>query len=220
MKDSSDHVSILQFRRWLGASMSGCRFAAALARDPSRIAFYVGVEEMRESELSRLSDFLDDTEKLKRVAILLFPRLRSPNDIIARLDTLTLEPRWSRASVSWREHPREDTELVGLTWTTTQNLRSDAMGFAPLGTMPVSRRAPYVAIALWAGGHDNPHFVKAGERVGFTDIANDFSADTHKKMWDATEERTRELLHDPPEDIVRLRRVAFCVPRSDIAPAA
>jgi hypothetical protein len=50
--------------------------------------------------------------------------------------------------------------MVGMEWRIREGLSSAPMGLAPFATMPVTRRAPYVCIAAWPGGHDNPHWTR------------------------------------------------------------
>jgi hypothetical protein len=97
------------------------------------------------------------------------------------------------------------------------------MGFAPLGCMPVTRRAPYVALAVWAGAKLNPHKRSPEGVIGFIDVpvsgADDIPLDeeAHQRMWDSTMDRVKELLGDPPEDDFKLKDVAFCLPEVNVA---
>jgi hypothetical protein len=90
------------------------------------------------------------------------------------------------------------------------------MGFAPLGSMPVTRRAPFVALAAWTGPKRNPQKskkMKAPDRpdeVGFVDMPP-IQPDLHDSMWDATRKRVRELKALPQEGAA-LPTVAFCLP--------
>jgi hypothetical protein len=69
---------------------------------------------------------------------------------------------------------------------------SDAMGFAPLPWMPVTRRSPYFAIAAWPGGRGNTERgtpptpkPRRGE-VSFLDATHSFGHDEYAKPWDET----------------------------------
>lgn len=64
-----------------------------------------------------------------------------------------------------------DDLLLGIQWATeVAGIASMPMGFAPFATMPVTRRAPYVCLATWPGGHENPHWKKfKPEVVDFLD---------------------------------------------------
>jgi len=92
------------------------------------------------------------------------------------------------------------------------------MGFAPLGSMPVTRRAPYVALALWPGDRENPHFDKSpDDLVSFADAKLEHSKEVHGKLWDASAKGSREMLKDPFDDVVWMRRVTFCLPAAAVA---
>ncbi len=92
------------------------------------------------------------------------------------------------------------------------------MGFAPLGSIPVTRRAPYVALALWPGDRDNPYFDKSPQGlVSFADAKTDFPQETHDKLWDTSAKESREMLQDPFDDVVWMRRVTFCLPEAAVA---
>ena len=46
------------------------------------------------------------------------------------------------------------------------------MGLAPFGTMPVTRRAPYVCLATWPGGHDNPYLTRYERDIVLTALGS------------------------------------------------
>ena len=103
------------------------------------------------------------------------------------------------------------------------NDQSSVMGFAPLGCMPVTRRSPYVALAVYGGPKLNAHKRTPGDHIGFIDAptvdASDLplDADAHAMLWDSTMDRVKNLLGDPLEDDFRLKDVAFCLPAIDVA---
>ena len=86
---------------------------------------------------------------------------------------------------------------------------SVAMGLAPLLSMPVTRRAPFPAIALWPGKPRKKS--KKGESVSFGDIPSPFEGTEHGAALSASTDRTRELmgLDDPEQG--PWRSVAFCL---------
>src|SRR5262249_38663064 len=66
----------------------------------------------------------------------------------------------SLSSARWRRSKRTEDGIPGvlvtLHWTTKSGDVCDVMGFGPSVLMPVTRRSPYFAIGLWAGGRANP----------------------------------------------------------------
>jgi hypothetical protein len=217
----SEHPAIEHFRNWLLRGLSGCTFAATLAGNENRagiIAYAVIVGEPTEDDVPDITAAIDSTEEAHKVAVLLFPHLRSAEDIARLIRMLCQqEPRWSCYKVDWRNHARDDAVLLALPWMTRSGFVSDTMGFAPLGSMPVTRRSPYVALALWAGGHENPFMQKnSGPSVGISDTRHFLHKDQHKSLLKSSTEQTSAILSDPADDMEHLRKVAFCIPR-DVA---
>jgi hypothetical protein len=126
-------------------------------------------------------------------------------------------PRWKLRA---RGQSPAGNALVGVEWTTASGNISDAMGFAPLPSMPVPRRAPYFAIAAWPGGQRNPERgikptprARAGE-VSFLDAAHTFKHDLYENMWTGTEQAVADLMIAPRDDARLYRKVAFALSRS------
>ena len=95
---------------------------------------------------------------------------------------------------------------------------SETMGFAPFASVPVPRRAPYVAIATWPGGRSNPFRgqdltppSRTGQ-VSFLDAPHGMEAADHEQRWHATVGRVTTLMSVPPDDASLYRRTAFVVP--------
>ena len=79
--------------------------------------------------------------------------------------------------------------------------------------MPVTRRAPYVALSLWPDLHANPYRKdKRGPVVGFVDGAHGMGRTRYEGVWSSTSDKVGNLLSDPPEDRPWLRQVAFVLP--------
>ncbi len=205
-----EHQCTEHFCHWL-KQMTGCSFAAKLA---GNLAVSLQLGDL--TGLPVLEASIDAAGAEGKVAVLLFPRIRTAGGIIRTLNTLTLSDRWKIRRVDWGQHPRPGATQVGLRFTTADGHSSSAMGFAPLGCMPVTRRAPYVAIALWSGGKANDHKQSSGSNVGFIDAAPSMTLEKHDRMWATTENEVKTLLEDPAEDGKRLRGVAFCLPDTRI----
>lgn len=190
--------------------MTGCTFAAALA-SKARIAYQVVLNRFATSDTAAVAAFIDGAAADGKVAVLLFPRYRSARDVAVLASRLVTDARWDWARVRAGATPRPDV-FMALSWTTPAGACSSAMGFAPIGTMPVTRRAPYVAIAVWGGGHENAHKKTRGPNVGFIDIRVDMSAPQHEAAWKGTMSAVDLLLEDPVDDAKALQHVAFCLP--------
>ena len=202
-------------RDWLGHGLSGCHFASALAARATagRVAYWTLRGRLTVADVPALEAMSERSGRANRFFVSIFPHLREPAEIVHMLETLASCPRWSLSVVPWRNHPREKTTQFGLTWRTKRGALTSVMGFAPLGTMPVTRRAPYVAIAFWPRLHANPHRKDhRGEVVGFVDGAHGMGLKTYGNVWRTTKEKVGALLADPAEDRVQLRQVTFCLP--------
>ena len=152
------------------------------------------------------------------VAIVLFPSVRTPTDLAHTLAALCKEPRWQLGEESWpKGRERPDSVALSLTWKTSSGDVSDAMGVAPLGTMPVTRRTPYMAIVVWGGSHLNSHIRKT-DRVGVASAPTGLDKADHSRLMKITDERVRELLREPGEDPEWLRRVGFILPSEACGP--
>jgi hypothetical protein len=220
-----DHRCIDHLRSWLLKNMSGCSFASQLA-GAATMSFAVLLDDVNADAVPAIDAFIEGSADQARVAILIFPRIRTANGIGRILGALTMSPGWLATIVPWKDDARTGAKQIGLEFQARHGTTS-AMGFAPLGCMPVTRRTPYVALAVWAGGKRNPHKQTPGEgSFGFIDIppvtdqGSPMTESAHTKTWDATKEKVRHLLNDPKEDPVQLRRVAFCLPEPALSAIA
>jgi hypothetical protein len=201
------------FRDWLHRGMTGCGFAAMLAATkPVRIDFYSPLGKLDHEQIAA---FVDGVAERKMTAILLFPHLRTAKDVAGLLRELGRAPRWKLHRSRWPKGRRKpDAVALSLDWTTKAGAVCDAMGLGPFGTMPVTRRAPYVAIVLWSGPHLNPH-IREGKHVGVASAPTGLKKRAHRKLMKASDKRVGELLAIPPgEDATWLRGVAFVLPKA------
>lgn len=204
-----DHELDMHFRAWLRAGMTGCLYARTLASKVGSLAVEAHVVAPATSLLDRR---LDDHAGGSRAAVFVFPFITSEQGLVELLNELHASSRWRvrRAGPS-----PSGAVLVGLEWTTARGDVSDTMGFAPFPHMPVPRRAPYVAIATWPGGRANelrgmPPTPRARPgQVSFLDAAHDLGQEQYERAWRTTEATIASLMHVPPDDARRYRRVAF-----------
>ena len=136
--------------------MTGCQFAKLIARTKDRTVRVTFPGLTPEEDGSRL--FAAGAEAGLPV-IGIFVGLRTEEHLVEQLRVLARGPRWTVT----RQHPEglvTDDVMVGIEWRIRDGLSSSAMGLAALGTMPVTRRAPYICIAAWPGEHANPHWTR------------------------------------------------------------
>ena len=149
------------------------------------------------------------TEGLPAIAI--FPAIRTEAQLVDQLQLLASGDRWqmNREIV---EGLVTDDVLLGLRWKTPRGITSLPMGFAPFGTMPVTRRAPYVCIATWTGAHENPHHKRfVPDIVDFLDsrLPEALTGADYKVLWSTSVDRTGDLLSETNDNSKHYRRVAF-----------
>jgi hypothetical protein len=202
---------------WLRSSLTGCHFATSFSSTkPLKIDYYTPISEA--IDLAAIAGFIDGTATNEVVAVVLFPSVRTPADLARTLVTLCGDPRWQVGEESWpKGRERPDSVALSLIRKTASGDISDAMGVAPLGTMPVTRRAPYVAIVVWGGSHLNPH-IRRTDHVGVASAPTGLDKAEHGRLMKITDQRVRELLREPAEDPEWLRHVGFILPSEACGP--
>jgi hypothetical protein len=196
-------------RQWLAKGMTGCQFAKLIAQKRDRIvtATFAGIA--KEDDVSRL--FYAGTQgRLPVIAI--FTGIRGEDQLVEQLRVLSRGDRWRFT----REHPEglvSDDVMVGIDWQIREGLVSSPMGFAPFGTMPVTRRAPYVCIAAWPGEHENPNWTRYEEQVVHfldTDLsALKLTKAKYRSLTKASNDATNTLLSELDDEARFYRRTAF-----------
>lgn len=189
-----------------------------LASQDPRLAFWVHLDPVSAVDLADIDSHIDAATANKDVALLVFPRVAAESEIVELAWHLQSGERWS---VGARSHPRSLAELgsralgLSIEFQTPAGDRSNAMGFAPSGFMPVTRRAPFVALALWGGGRDNEFFrYSPAGTVNMADVPTNLRREPYRKTWEHSVADTQRRLGDPRHDSVWLRNVAFCLPRT------
>lgn len=205
----------LALAAWFRQELAGCAFAASLQR--GRRVVFAAIEP---SAVDEVGAFFDASAASGHVGVAVFPDLRTADQVALLVSELSASPRWKASVVPWRHHAQANVAPLALRFETRGGLMSDAMGFAPLGTMPATRRAPYVAVAAWAGGVANTIMrVPSDGSIGFVNGPHPSPDDVeaHRRLLTQSDEKTRAILSRPPEDVVWLRKVAFLLPRSSVA---
>lgn len=203
MISPSDH-----FRAWLNSGISGCLFAKRFGGKQEAMTFVDVSTGAGSLVVSGLDKLLDDSAVQQRPVGLVLVSIQSEIDLVDLLNWLpTNSDRWRII----RPNAADETHLhVGLQWQTKDGCYSEVMGFAPLTSMPWPRRAPFYALTLWPGGHDNPFFKPAkADRISFADAAHGFvEREKYDVAWKKTETAVREIVDDPKY----LYRTSFVLP--------
>jgi hypothetical protein len=156
----------------------------------------------------QLEPLLIESAGHDEAVLFIFPDLRTEEQVVSIINGLCAHASWEAKEIQWQEYPRSDI-LVALSWKSPEQFQSTTLGLAPFGTMPVMRRAPLVAIALWPGGHQNLHWPYRGKRVSLADMPHSLDAETHQKMKVDSEQRKAEYLLGQNEGAAR-HQVSFC----------
>ncbi len=157
---------------------SGCVFASSFAGDglSGRISF-ASFPEFDALSAADVEQHLDGCGGAGRAACCVFPDVQSDAGVVSLLTELADSERW-RCSRSLHA-----ASCVRVEWRTQDGAWSQAMGLAPMFAMPASRRAPYLALALWTGAADAHN--ESGE-VGFVDMPSKLEQSAHRRgLWNS-----------------------------------
>ncbi|MBX3275421.1 MAG: hypothetical protein KF729_34465 [Sandaracinaceae bacterium] len=215
--DDEPFARVIQahMRGFLRSTVTGCAFAAAHAPEASDALYdAVHVGPLDEDLPTDIESALDTAAEARAAAVVVFPELRTAPDICSLLALLHGRERWRMERVPWKTHARPDA-LVGLWWRTAAGNHTSVMGLAPLGSMPATRRAPYVALVAWTGRHENEHWTKRtrGE-VGLVDMRLPPSLtepDKYRTAFKRTRDEVKAIEAALAEGAAE-PNVAFCLP--------
>ncbi len=185
------------------ARFSGCHFAARYAtlEDEERLRVSV-VQHLPGDQVDSLNRLLEGCAEISQAGVFVFPGVADQEQLVEIVQTLASSDRWELET----DLDVARGMLVRLLWRTAEGNTSDTLGMAPLLTMPLTRRAPYCAIALWPG---SPR--KEGEdRVGFIDMPSGLPDDKHRQMLQSSTDTVRNLLGEEPKE-APWRNVTFCL---------
>lgn len=207
------------FREWLSAARnSGCGFAALVAGAASSHQFF-DVLEFTPEVAANIARFLDNAGTRSRVAIIFAPTVRNDDQIMALIQTVSAHERWT---VRLRDDLARNPDEVGvqMSWTTKAGDSTDAMGFAPTGYMPLSRRAPFTALVVWTGGHENLHRKKPIHGVVGVGDSPPVKPDAYDSTMTMTLNRSEHIRSVDGATRDQLRQLAFRVHTScrDLVP--
>jgi hypothetical protein len=205
---STDSPEYTLMERWVKSLMSLCHFASSLMRHDSITLFEVE-DSLDEIDVQLLNSALRGSADEEKPCILMFPKVRSSEDIHELISLLQADARW-RCNEVQSELLAEEEQEFSVEWRTAEGKWSSCMGFAALLSMPVTRRAPFVGIALWPGTAKEPD----SETVAFKDIPSPFEdPEIHRQMLTEVRRGVRDLVGD--EESQHLYQIAFRLPKID-----
>jgi hypothetical protein len=208
--EEQDAEHITDVMRGFLRSVSGCSFASSAARTAGSDLIFGVMSGDTVDAPSFLNPFLDEAAAQRVAVVVCFPELRTPLDVVQLLGNLARDDRWQLRIAPRKKHPHDDA-LASLFWTTPANDRSSVMGLAPMAEMPVTRRAPYVSLALWPGTRNNPYKSSKDGEVGFIDMNTSMDKAAFDVAWDKTRQTVRARCAYPADGAAR-PDVAFSLP--------
>lgn len=192
--------------RWLKAH-AGCSFAARFAASKGDAQQRLGYSAIHAAVVDHqvrgdIDGFLDGCGAREQAAVLVFPSIKSTDGVVSLARSLnggrwTCQERFDEA----RGH------LFELAWMAACGLPSSVMGLAPLLSMPMTRRAPLVVLALWPGP---PRPTSKGKGLSFMDMPSGLDAALHAEQLFRSTEMTERALGESPKT-APWRRVTFCI---------
>lgn len=219
IRDDDDLVIDI-FRSWVSYGQTSCSFAKKLAVHFDDSQWLLCVE--REAETTSgigetLCVRLDAAAPQYEAVQFIFPDIETPEQIAHLVNNLCISDRWY---LSDRDQgiPPEGSRLVSLRWILPSNKSvNHVLGFAPFATTPLTRRAPFVSLALRV--HDELRAIKPiNERkledgrvqVHLADMESGLEGDSLKRWWDRTEIAKQQ--HVEPHLLPAARaRITFCL---------
>lgn len=223
-------------RHWLRRNQTGCRFAAKLAAAPDSESWIdeVLLDPANLQAIDSVNRSLDAFAGAAEAFQLILPTVDSPADLCDFLGRLLSQcPRWFMVEVPWPDGESRDDVQIGLRWRLpADEAVSWVLGFAPLDSMPFTRRAPFSSIIWRSGGpgrcpdimgHGRPEDDASGlPSVHLADLPDGLRNESAvEKFWNGTQVNKSDILHDDGLAISARARVTFVLPgahRNRLAP--
>ncbi len=205
------------FMLWFRGGQSACLFARQMAQDPVAADWLLACVPRPITD-DQLQNVLRSTVGAHRAATqVTFPYAQSADEVGALVAQIARLDDWSCERVG--DEPNESITRVGLRWSGVADGHvAWALGFAPLDTMPRTRRAPFSAIILRTQDeyhierkHDPPH-----TEVHLADLCKPEEID--QGQWTKTREK-RAALVEPDLQHCAKAKVSFSLPSSAAAAA-
>jgi hypothetical protein len=197
------------FRVWLERLGTGCTFANLLAAR-ALVHYDIVAGAASPNLIETLDAALDAAVEGNHVGVALLPEVHSPREVAGVLRALASAPRWRVRWIGSEQRGGRRLGAVRIHWKTKAGSMSSVIGFGPLRSMPVTRRAPYVAMAVWPGSRSNEFArVSDSEILGIVDSAHGLERIDYDERWRKTRAHVKQMFLHEREDASFLRDVAF-----------
>lgn len=207
-------------RHWLLGGHTGCAFAKSLAADKSDGSARITFVAQPQLDVTRLNRLLDECSRQQTPAVVIFPNVRSVGAVADLVHQLASDQRWTCSRPRIAGFQRND-DLVRILWRSPfEGWASEVMGLAPLLTMPVTRRAPFVGLALWPGGPSEhrlyPRDEGKADVLDLLDTSHPFDDKAVASMKDRSILATKTMMSSPNDSVRNYRIVAFALPAGSL----
>jgi hypothetical protein len=146
----------LVLRRFLHADTAGCDFVGHFAHKGEGIFWFALGGRPNAGAAAVLSTLVEQAQANNEIAGLIFPNVATDVELVELLKAFDDSDRWAVQRESMSRNGR-DVDVIRMCWLrSTTKERSSVLGMAPLFSMPVTRRAPYVSMFVWPGDRSNP----------------------------------------------------------------
>jgi hypothetical protein len=189
------------------ASLSGCLFAPAIGKRGVQVIHFSNIRTPPDGgdaeTVTLVEGEMEVAAHAGKAVLVTFPLMRSAADVSRLVVALRQSDRWDVAEEEGAPADSAPGLRIAMTRRTANGQQSRVMGLAPLGSMPVTRRAPYVALCAWLGAHANEHRPRqpgATNFVGFADMPSGVADRTrHDALFDGSRKATEEMARQTDE---------------------
>ena len=202
-------VAVEVFHQWFRSGQSSCMFAKDMAKAPSASRNdWVSICVPARVSDGAMRRMLTQTVGLHpKASQFIFPYAQTAEDVAKVLGQITRQDGW----YAMRLAVVEDITLIGLRWSGVgEGYVTWVLGFAPLPTMPVTRRAPFTAIVLRTVT-EHGDIARKTERDRTVVHLADYCKRKGGPKWENTS-RMRAALVEEPRDKWAKAKVAFALP--------
>lgn len=204
-----------RFATCLNSNFLVCEFAKG-ANDRELLDYNV-LWKRTEHTAAVLDEMITVATERRKMCIVIMPSVKSDAALARLLAELRRGSRWS---VGVREGAGVGrSRAVDVLWSDGE-VTASVMGFFPGGRMPVTRRAPYTAIAVWAVGPKNIHRRLPGDVLGPGDmpVPDGLDASNYRVMRERIVARLESARDGQHEATIR-DHTSFCVGESALRAA-
>ena len=201
------------FRQWFLSGQSACLFARDMAKRPTAplndwVASCVSAPISDGAMRKMLAQTVELHPKASQIT---FPYVQTAEGVAELLGQITRQEGWYAVKLG----EVDGVTLIGLRWSgVAEGHVTWVLGFAPLPSMPVTRRAPFTAIILRAVP-DYGEIERKTERGRTIVHLADYCVREGGPKWDKTREMRRALVEESRNQWAKAK-VAFALPSAAV----